>query len=61
MKTHFAAGGFTICGIDKRSDGHIVTTTHKLAVSCPACMDTPQFRVARQVLPKVQGGPYGAK
>lgn len=61
MSVHFCQGQITACGIDRRSAGAIITTIHKLAVTCPGCQETSVFKASRQTLPKVQGGPYAAK
>lgn len=59
MTTHLHQGGFvTACGIDKRTGGLVITTNHKAAVTCPECRETPQYKIARQAIPQVYGGPY---
>jgi len=48
----------TACGIDRGSAGEIRVTWHRLAATCPECQNTDFFRVSRQHIPEVQGGPY---
>ncbi len=54
---HFAHSGAheTACGIDFATEGTVAFTSHKLAVTCPACQKTRQFADARQRIPTIPG------
>lgn len=59
LPVHFMPGGeIAACGIDRRTEGEMRWTQHKLATTCEACQNTATFTTARQVIPRVQGGPY---
>lgn len=47
------------CGVQKvRPASHVLSTLHKLAVTCPDCQETRAFAATVQRLPEVRGGPY---
>lgn len=46
------------CGLDKRTGGVLVSSLHKLAVTCPDCKATPEFARAVQRIPLVPTGQY---
>lgn len=59
LPVHFMPSGeTTACGIDRRTEGELRWSPHKLAVNCEACQNTAQWRTAIQYIPTVPGGPY---
>lgn len=59
MTTHLMGLDWeTACGLDKRTGGVLISTPHKLAVTCDACKATQAFTRAVQRIPLVPTGQY---